>query len=134
MMVYQFLYLNNNKTETLLLQTEIKYNSNIKAEVEVLNGCGESGIANLYTNFLRQEGFDVIDIKNASNFDYLNTTILVHKMEKIEIIKELAKILGIKIENIKESKNGMWDFSIIIGADYKKLESFEKIKKYYEPF
>ena len=102
------------------------------AEIEILNGCGESGIANLYANFLRQQGFDVIESKNADNFDYLNTNILVHKKEMMPIAKNLAKIL--KIKEIQFNKKGMWDLSLIIGKDYKKLDSFETLKKHYSPF
>ena len=42
-------------------------------EVEILNGCGEKGAADLYTVFLRHHGFDVVDFKNASHFNYNKT-------------------------------------------------------------
>ena len=48
------------------------------------------------------------------------------------IAKDLAKIL--KIKEIRLDKRGMWDLSLIIGKDYKNLDSFEIIKKYYPPF
>ena len=78
------------------------------------------------------EGFDVIESKNADNFDYLNTNIIVHNKNKIDVAKKLAKKL--KIKNIEINENGIWDLSIIIGKDYKKLDSFEIIKKHYPPF
>ena len=39
---------------------ELRNESFIYAEVEVLNGCGESGVANLYTNFLRKNDFIIL--------------------------------------------------------------------------
>ena len=124
------IYLNG---DDITYQTSLKNNMIIKAEIEILNGCGEVGVASLYSNFLMQKGFDVIDSKNADNFDYLNTNILVHKKEKMNAAKNLAKIL--KIKNIKlNDGGGVWDLSLIIGKDYKELDSFEIVKKYYPPF
>ena len=121
-------------TETKITQIELNSAPFIKAELEVLNGCGESGIANLYTNYLRKNNFDVIEVKNADNFNYNVTTILIHKSDKLEIAKELANILSIDIVNIKIDKNNIWDLSIIIGSDYKELTSFKNINKYYDPY
>ena len=73
------IYLNNDNIISANYQIDLESNTEIKAEIEILNGCGESGVANLYSNFLIQRGFDIIDSKNADNFDYLNTNILVHK-------------------------------------------------------
>jgi len=126
------IYLNNDNIISANYQIDLESNTEIKAEIEILNGCGELGVANLYSNFLIQRGFDIIDSKNADNFDYLNTNILVHKKNKMDIAKGLAKIL--KIKDIKLSEGGMWDLSLIIGKDYKELDSFKTIKKYYPPF
>ena len=38
-------------------------------QVEVLNGCGVSGIANAYTSVLRKNGFDVVEPGNFEHFD-----------------------------------------------------------------
>ena len=126
------IYLKSDNINDITYQTNLESNIVIKAEIEILNGCGESGIANLYANFLRQKGFDVIESKNANNFNYLNTNILVHKKEMMPVAQELAKILEIK--EVKLIERGIWDLSLIIGKDYKKLDSFEIIKKYYPPF
>ena len=54
------------------------------AEIEILNGCGISGIAELYTNFLRLSKYDIISTDNAKdehgkiNFDYKNCKIIVN--------------------------------------------------------
>lgn len=120
-----------NQTNT---STELSHSNYVRAEVEVLNGCGESGIANLFTKFLRSEEYDVIEIKNADNFQYQKTIILFHNQESEEKAKILAKILGVQQNNIKFNANGVWDLSVIIGNDYKNLNSFEKVKQFYELF
>tara|TARA_B100001741_G_C16349793_1_gene503513 strand:- start:241 stop:687 length:447 start_codon:yes stop_codon:yes gene_type:complete len=129
---YVKMYLNNNSTNSISNHIELKNNTVIKAEIEILNGCGESGIANLYSNYLIKKGFDVIDSRNADNFEYLNTTIIVHKKDKLNIAKNLANILKIKTVSIDE--RGIWDLSLIIGRDYKNLASFETVKKHFPPF
>ena len=116
------------------IMTELKHSDYIKAEIEVLNGCGESGVANLFTKFLRSEGYDVIEIKNANNFEYKQTIILFHNEENQEEAKKLSEILNVRKNNIKFNKNSVWDLSVIIGSDYKDLNSFEKIKQFYELF
>ena len=113
---------------------ELRNESFIYAEVEVLNGCGESGVANLYTNFLRKNDFDVIEIKNADNFNFTNTLLLVSNANNNKVANKLAELLTIKEENIRIDKNIVWDFSIIIGKDYKNLKSFKQIQKFYSLF
>ena len=105
-----------------------------KAEIEILNGCGKSGIANLYSNYIRKNNFDVIEIKNADNFDYENTLILIHNSFKENEAIELAKLLKINKNNIKFNNDNIWDLSIIIGKDYNELKSFEEIQKHYSLF
>ena len=87
----------------------------------------------MYSNYLIEEGFDVLEIKNAKNFDYLNTNIIVHNKDKINIAKKnIAKKLN--INHIKINENGIWDLSIIIGKDYRKLDSFNTVKNIILPF
>ena len=123
-----------NKADKGDITTELSYSDYIRAEIEVLNGCGETGVANLFTKFLRSEGYDVIEIKNADNFKYKETIILFHNKEIQEKAKVLSEILDINQDNIKFNKNSVWDLSLIIGSDYNNLTSFEKIKEFYELF
>ena len=75
--------------EQPIIKNKAPFNENIIAEVEILNGCGETGIAKLYTNFLRANNYDVIDSKNADHFNYINTEILIHNKDKQNIAKLL---------------------------------------------
>ena len=60
--------------------------------------------------------------------------ILFHNEDVHEKAKVLSEILNINQDNIKFNENSVWDLSLIIGNDYKNLNSFEKIKKFYELF
>ena len=58
----------------------------------------------------------------------------IYKLNNNKVTKKLAELLTIKEENIIIDKNIVWDFSIIIGKDYKNLESFKQIQKFYSLF
>ena len=71
-----------SSNETPKLATEI-YEANpvLDIEVEILNGCGEPGIAAKFSEFLRVKRVDVVRSENADNFDYENT-VLIQRNEK----------------------------------------------------
>ena len=105
-----------------------------KGDIEILNGCGQPGIANLFTHFLRAHNYDIIEIKNADNFNYEETLVIINHKNKIALANDLIKLLSIDEKNILVNDNKIWDISVIIGKNYKTLVSFNEIKKYYEPF
>ena len=45
-------------------------------QLEVLNGCGISGIANQYTSVLRSNGFDVVETGNFDHFNLEETIVI----------------------------------------------------------
>ena len=119
---------------TLISGINFDESLNKRLQIEVLNGCGIKGIADLYTNFLRQNGYDVIDYKNAENFNFDKTTILIHKNNiNPAHLKELMKIDLFYIKNLID-EDKFFDLTIIIGKDYKNLESYNEVSLHYEPF
>ena len=127
-----------------LSKTNLSANPIIKksiAEIEILNGCGIDGIAELYTNFLRLSKYDIISTDNAKdkhgkiNFNYKNCKIIVNNKKKLRAAYQLSLQLAINKQHIiKNYNNGIWDITLIIGEDYNKLNSFKKINKFHEPF
>ena len=87
---------------TLITQTTYEKKTGHKIQVEIWNGCGIPKLARMYTDYLRSEGIDVLDSKNADNFDYVETKILHHRGE-IERALTLADILMINKNNIIEA-------------------------------
>lgn len=91
-------------------------------QLEVLNGCGVSGLANEFTSALRQNGFDVVETGNFKNFDMQNTVVIARNFDS-ENAKRVADALGISKENIfiEASEDFYLDATVVIGSDYKTL-------------
>ena len=107
-----------------------------KIQIEIQNGCGLKGVAKLYTNFLRDKGYDVIGFSNAPHFNYKNTELIIHKKDSVNFINEISNILSInpKFISYNYNENFIYEMTIIIGKDYNILESFNEVSMYYEPF
>ncbi len=120
---------------TLLTKTSYEKKTGHKIQVEIWNGCGISNLAMMYTDFLRSEGLDVLDSKNADHFNYLETTILHHRGD-INRVLVLADILQIDHSNIVGDKNEnlFYDLTLIIGQDYMDLPSYRDAVLFQPPF
>ena len=120
---------------TLITKTTYEKKTGHKIEVEILNGCGIPNLAYMYTEYLRSEGIDVLDSKNADNFDHIETTILHHRGE-IERALALAKIMMIDRNRIMEdqNKNLFFDLTLILGKDYTNLPSYPNALMHQQPF
>jgi hypothetical protein len=102
--------INNKKTASSVIQ------------VEVLNGCGVSGIAEKFTDFLRREKFDVVQTGNYISFD-IDKTLVIDRTGNRANAEKVAAALGIDNKNVIMQKNDNYflDVSVVIGKDYKKL-------------
>ena len=120
---------------TLITQTSYEKKTGHKIQVEILNGCGIPKLARMYTNYLRSEGVDVIDSKNADNFNYIETKIIHHRGE-IERALELADIMMIDKNRILEEKDGdlFFDLTLILAKDYLHLPSYRNALMHQQPF
>ena len=120
---------------TLITKTKYEKKTGHKIQVEIRNGCGVSNLARMYTDFLRNEGLDVLDSKNADHFNYLETQILYHRGD-LKRAKELANILMIEDSKIIEDKNELlfYDLTLIIGKDYITLPSYRAAVLFQPPF
>tara|TARA_B100001750_G_C15466916_1_gene577567 strand:- start:858 stop:1352 length:495 start_codon:yes stop_codon:yes gene_type:complete len=138
-------YIVNNKTifiedntdlNMLMTQTKSEKTTGKKIQLEVLNGCGTKGVAILFTNFLRSNGYDVINFKNAENFNFNKTKIIIHKHDAKNFVNEIIDILALDSKQIEYNfdKNIFYEMTLIIGSDYKKLNSFSEVAMHYNPF
>jgi hypothetical protein len=92
-------------------------------QVEVLNGCGISGVADRFTDFLRNKNVDVVNIGNYSSFDIEETFVIDRVGNKANAFK-VADFLGIsrKSNSITQLNEDLFlDVTIVIGKDYYKL-------------
>ncbi len=92
-------------------------------QVEVLNGCGVGGIADRFTDFLRNNKFDVVNMSNYIRFD-MDETIVIDRTGNKANALFVAKALGVKSENVIQQLNNDYflDVSIVIGRDYYTLQ------------
>jgi hypothetical protein len=98
-----------------------------KTQVEVLNGCGTSGIAKSATNFLRTADIDVVYLGNYKNFNVSKSQV-IDRSGNPENARKIARLLGISENQVKSEidKSKQLKASIILGKDYKTLIPFKK--------
>lgn len=122
-----YLLLNRVLTSSPTARAEIRKT----IRVEVLNGCGDRGVAWKMARYLRQNGFDVMNVSNAESFN-IYRSMVVDRVGNLAIAERVAQAIELNPENIIQQKNeySVWDITIIIGRDYRKLKPFKMGKLY----
>ena len=87
-----------------------------RVRVQVLNGSKRSGLARLATDQLRDAGFDVVSIGNASS--PATTSVVLDRAGTPEVAQRVAATLGItRIESRPDSALYL-EVTVILGADF----------------
>ena len=99
-------------------------------EVEVLNGCGISGLAQQFTDYLRDKHLDVVRTENADNFHY-DKTIVILRHDQFEKVAQVAKLLDISPRDsirvfVDPDGSLLTDVTIIIGSDYLNISPVQR--------
>ena len=84
--------------------------------IELLNGSGRAGLAGELASYLRDGGFDVLEVSNADRADY-RTTLVVSRTEAPEPGKVVAEYLGTSHVIQQISTQEMIDVTVIVGRD-----------------
>ncbi len=85
--------------------------------VEVLNGTGRKGVANLVAERLRRHGFDVVKIGNATERNYSRT--LVAERRSIPFVAmNVAKAIGVPSTMSFHNENLLVDVTVFVGRDF----------------
>ncbi len=84
--------------------------------VRVLNGCGEKGLALKATHFLRELGFDVVEMRNADHFGY-NETEVVALTENRLAADMVQQAFGTGRLVYDPDSTLLLDVSVTLGAD-----------------
>lgn len=109
-------YLEPNVEEVRQRVKSLIYGKNSGMKVEVLNGNAMSGIAHKIAKDLELQGFEIVNIGNADNFDYEKTKIIVYSKE-VNLDNEFKKLFK-DFEIIKEYQDQTnLDLVIILGKD-----------------
>lgn len=96
-------------------------------QVEVRNGCGVAGLAADMTKYLRQKGFDVVEVGDYTSFDVTHSMV-IDRVGDLEAAKKIAAVLGIAEAYVRQeiSQDYYLDASIVIGQDYTTLTPFQE--------
>lgn len=89
-------------------------------QVQILNGCGKSGAAEQFRNYLTDRGFDIIEFGNAGSWNYTHTLVIARTANE-PVARDLAKVLD--TDNLIHLSDplSMVDATVIIGKDYEEL-------------
>jgi hypothetical protein len=114
-----FSRLSNNSPEP---KESVANKTSAVIQVEVLNGCGALGVAEKFTDFLRKEKFDVVQMGNYISFD-IDNSLVIDRTGNRANAEKVAAVLGIDNKNVILQKNddSFLDVSVVIGKDYKRL-------------
>lgn len=97
-------------------------------QIQILNGCGKSGAAEQFRNYLTDRGFDIIEFGNAGSWNYAHTLVIARTGNE-PVARDLAKVLD--TDNLIHLSDplALVDATVIIGKDYEELSKrWQKVK------
>lgn len=103
-------------------------------QVEILNGCGQQGVAKTLADKLKKLKYDVVNtgnyLKRGKPYFKVSKTRMIDQLNTKKSRKkclELAKQIGIPAKQVQSfsNPNPIADITIIIGQDYKQLPIFK---------
>ena len=95
-------------------------------QVEVRNGAGVDQLAAQTTHYLRERGFDVVDVGNYSSFQQ-ERSVVIDRVGDLEAARTVAEALGLPTDRVRQDIRRQYylDASVVIGHDYKQLRPFQ---------
>jgi hypothetical protein len=104
-------------------------------QIEVLNGCGKTGIAKIFESYLRQQGFDVVNTENYRILGKINWNVsnskVIDQIGNFEYALAVAHSLGIEEKYVTSNDNPspVYDVTVVIGKDFNELKGFKEFSK-----
>ena len=84
--------------------------------IQLWNGSGRAGLAAELATYLRDGGFDVLEVSNADRSDY-RSTLVVNRSENPEPARIVAEYLGTSHLIQQAGSQEMIDVTVIVGRD-----------------
>ncbi|MHB0999954.1 MAG: LCP family protein [Armatimonadota bacterium] len=85
-------------------------------KVEILNGSGIAGAAQIVADTFRQYGYEVISVGNADSFDYTSSEVISHKPDT-QGLENISTIVNTNVLKQEPNPSAQADVTIIIGKD-----------------
>ena len=103
---------------------------NLAVQLDVQNGTSENGVAAKFTDYLRRNGYDVVEMGNFKSRSE-ERTIVIDRSGDMSRAKRVAKLLGVSEKNIvQQINNSLYlDVTVVIGKDFKDLNPYKEIRK-----
>ena len=119
----------SNKIETLdSAKNQItRQPSGSTLQIDVQNGTGVQGLGNKFMEYLRSNGFDVVEMGNFASSDEKNSFV-IDRAGNMRNAKRVAQALGIQEKYVIQqiNKNYFLDATVVIGKDYNELNPFKQ--------
>ena len=96
-----------------------------RPQIEVLNGCGVSGIAARAQDFLRERGYDVVNVENARDFQY-EETLVIDRGGDVRVARALGRDLGTHNVIRQVRPDLVLQATVILGNDYRTLAPYRE--------
>jgi hypothetical protein len=103
---------------------------NAPVQIEVLNGCGAHGIADKFTTYLRQKGFDVVKTGNYESFN-VPKTLVIDRKGNAQLAARIGGALGVKKSEVIPEIHDLYmvDVTVVLGKDFRLLSSWKSLEK-----
>lgn len=95
-------------------------------QVEVRNGAGVDQLAAETTQYLRERGFDVVDMGNYETFTQ-ERSVVIDRVGDAQAARKVAEALGLSSDRVRQDIRRQYylDASVVIGHDYEQLRPFQ---------
>ena len=96
-------------------------------QVQVLNGTNENGLAQLMMEFLRAEGFDVVETGNYPG-GILEKSMIQDLVGNLDAAEQVALAVGLPASRITQDIKPEYflDATIVVGLDFKTLKPWNE--------
>ncbi len=103
---------------------------NLTIQLDVQNGTNENGVATRFTEYLRKNGVDVVEIGNYKSQD-VERTLVIDRVGDRNKAKKVAMTLGVSEKNIiQQMNNSLYlDVTVVIGKDFNQLKPYLEKRK-----
>lgn len=100
--------------------------ANQSLDIEVLDGFGNMKIAQQAADYLRSQGYDVVEMKK-NNDGIVDRSFVLDRSGKLDAAKKVAAVLGIPLNKVfqKIDRNLYLDVTVVVGKDFSKLKAFQ---------
>lgn len=89
----------------------------VRIRVEVLNTTGKHGLARRATRLLRDRGFDVVEMGNAS--PALDTTVVLDRSGHADWAAAAAKVLSPAVSRTQSDSSRYLDVTVLLGRTWR---------------